>query len=103
MSYMLTVDFPYQGPWGNAMSSAMKRLAQSIANEPGLMWKVWVENEERREAGGVYLFSDRPSAEAYWDMHSKRLAGFGVTECRARIFAVNEALSRMCRAPIGEP
>lgn len=33
MSYMLQVDFPYAGPWGEAMAEAMKGLAHSIAEE----------------------------------------------------------------------
>ncbi len=35
MSYMLQVDFPNAGPWGQAMSESMQGLARSIAEEPG--------------------------------------------------------------------
>ncbi|WP_374340840.1 YdhR family protein [Azonexus sp.] len=45
MPYLLQVDFPYPGPWGDAMTAAMTGLAQSIAGEPGLLWKLWTENE----------------------------------------------------------
>ncbi|MCA9158411.1 MAG: YdhR family protein [Planctomycetales bacterium] len=31
MSYILQVDFPYTGPWGQAMAEAMEGLARSIA------------------------------------------------------------------------
>jgi hypothetical protein len=30
------------------------------------------------EAGGIYLFADRASAEAYLAMHTARLKGFGI-------------------------
>ena len=63
MPYLLQVDFPYSGPWGDEMSVAMRDLAQSIAQEPGLLWKIWTESQTTGEAGGVYLFDDRASAE----------------------------------------
>lgn len=100
MPYLLQVDFPYLGPWGDAMTSAMTGLAQSIAHEPGLLWKIWTENPSVGEAGGVYLFSDLPSAEAYLAMHTQRLMGFGVPRVNGKIFAVNEELSRIDRAPV---
>lgn len=37
---LLQVDFPFQGPFGAAMAEGMRELAQSIAQEPGLIWKV---------------------------------------------------------------
>ena len=100
MSILLQVDFPYGGPWGDAMSEAMRGLAESIAGEPGLIWKIWTENPVTQEAGGIYLFADRPSAEAYLAMHTARLKSFGITPVNGKIFAVNEALSAIDRAPL---
>jgi len=100
MLYLLQVDFPYPGPWGDEMASAMTGLAQSITNEPGLLWKLWTENQARGEAGGIYLFSDLPSAEAYLEMHTARLKSFGIAQVNGKIFAVNDALSRINRAPL---
>ncbi len=100
MPYLLQVDFPYSGPWGEQMTVAMRELAQSIAGEPGLIWKLWTENATVGEAGGVYLFSDQPSAQAYLDMHTRRLKDFGIPLVNAKIFAVNEVLSRVDRAPL---
>lgn len=100
MSVLLQVDFPFTGPWGQAMSEAMRGLAESIANEPGLLWKIWTENAASNEAGGIYLFADRPSAEAYLTMHKARLATFGVSQVNAKIFDVNSDLSALDRAPL---
>lgn len=100
MPYLLQVDFPYQGPWGDEMTLAMRGLAESIANEPGLIWKFWTENKDAGTAGGVYLFKDLPSAEAYLAMHTKRLMGFGVPVVNGKVFMVNEALSLIDRAPL---
>jgi len=100
MAYLLQVDFPFSGPWGQDMTAAMTGLAQSIAEEPGLVWKIWTETPAEGRAGGVYLFSDRASAEAYLAMHSKRLHGFGIAEVSARIDSINAELSRIDRAPV---
>lgn len=100
MSYILQVDFPYAGPWGDEMTEAMDALARSIADEPGLIWKIWTENEATGEAGGVYLFKDISSAEAYLTMHTTRLRGFGISHVNGKIFAVNEALSQINRGPV---
>ena len=100
MPYLLQVDFPYPGPWGDEMTAALCGLAESIAGEPGLIWKLWTENPAASEAGGIYLFQDLPSAEAYLAMHTARLKGFGVPQVNGKIFQVNETLSRIDRAPL---
>ena len=100
MSILLQVDFPYQGPWGEAMSEAMKELAKSIAREPGLLWKIWTESRERNEAGGIYLFADRASAEAYLTMHTQRLKSFAVPHVNGKLFEINDTLSAIDRAPL---
>lgn len=82
------------------MAEAMDELARSIAEEPGLVWKIWTENEVAGEAGGIYLFRDRPSAEAYLRMHTARLKGFGISRVNGKIFAVNEALTNLDRGPV---
>lgn len=101
MPILLQVDFPYQGPWGGDMAQAMQGLAQSIAQEPGLLWKIWTENRDAGEAGGIYLFADQASATAYLDMHRARLLGFGVPVVNAKLFDVNLPLSLIDRAPLG--
>ena len=100
MSVLLQVDFPYQGPWGEAMSEAHGGLAESIAREPGLLWKIWTESQERNEAGGIYLFADRASAEAYLAMHTQRLKAFGVPHVNGKLFEINSTLSAIDRAPL---
>lgn len=101
MPVLLQVDFPYSGPFGAEMAAAMAGLAQSIAAEPGFLWKIWTESSERNEAGGIYMFATKADAEAYIVMHTKRLAGFGITGVRAKIFEVNEELSKIDKGPLG--
>jgi len=99
MATLLQFDFPFQGPFGAEMTQALDGLARSIAEEPGLLWKIWTENASEGLAGGIYLFATPETAAAYAKKHGERLAGFGITGIRAKIFDVNEGLSRLTRAP----
>jgi len=40
-------------------------FAQPISETPGLVWKVWLMNEQEKEAGGIYLFESADAASAY--------------------------------------
>ncbi|MCJ8007144.1 monooxygenase [Lederbergia wuyishanensis] len=100
MAYVLQVDFKMDGPFGNEMAEAFSDLAKSITEEEGFIWKIWTENQNEKEAGGIYLFKTKETAEKYIEMHSKRLAGFGIPEVNAKIFAINSKLSEMTNAPI---
>lgn len=98
MKYLLQMDFPYSGPFGSAFFNEMKELAEDIATEKGLVYKLWTENEETQEAGGVYVFDNLEDANRYLDKHTKRLVSFGFTGIRAKTFKVNEELSAICKA-----
>lgn len=100
MAYLLQVDFPMQGPFGDEMSEAFTDLAKSITEEDGFIWKIWTEDAEAQESGGIYLFETKEAAEKYIEMHTRRLAGFGITGIRAKIFAVNDKLSEITKGPI---
>jgi len=97
---LVQFDFPFPGPFGSDMEAALKDLAVSITQEPGFLWKIWTENASAREAGGIYLFRDRASAEAYVAKHSARLGQFGISQPRARVFEVNAGLTKVTRGPI---
>ena len=73
MPILLQVDFPYQGPWGEDMAQAMQGLAQSIAQEPGLLWKIWTENRDTSEAGAIRI-AGRALGGA--SVRARRAAGF---------------------------
>lgn len=100
MSKLLQVDFDFSGPFGEEMSRALQGLAESINNEPGLIWKIWTESATNKLGGGIYLFEDEASASAYLTMHTARLQAMGITEVRGIIFDINTPLSLINKAPI---
>ena len=44
---------------------AASSLAGKFAEVAGLRWKIWLMNEAGSEAGGIYLFNDESSLEAF--------------------------------------
>lgn len=99
MLTLLRIEFPFSGPFGLTLLQEMRGLASSIADEPGLIWKIWTENADENMAGGIYLFRDQVSASRYTEMHCARLAEFGLTGIDAKQFQVNEGLTALTRGP----
>ena len=100
MPTLLQIDFPMPGPWGDDMAAAFRDLAGIIGRSPGLRWKIWTENEEEGLSGGIYLFENDESAQAYLEEHTARLEGFGISDIRAKLFYVNEPLTSLTSGPV---
>jgi hypothetical protein len=100
----LLFRFPFPGPWGNELTEATRELARDIANEHGLVWKIWLEDSESGYAGGIYLFQDARAAQRYREKHERRLSAMGLTGVTANAFSVNTELSAltMAGAALGE-
>lgn len=100
MVTILQVDVPLNGPFGNEMAEQFKDLAESINHEPGFLWKIWTENESEQEAGGIYAFDNKTHANQYLEMHSQRIKSMGVPYVNAKIFDVNESLTKINKGRI---
>jgi len=94
---LLQMDYPFSGPWGSQMADEHSDLARRIANVPGLVCKVWTENREAGEAGGIYLFEDEASLDSYLEGKIERMKASGIEDIRAKKFDVNEPLTRITR------
>lgn len=100
MKYLLQIDFPHQGPFGDELTQIMSNLAKKIAQEKGLIFKIWTENEKTKEAGGIYVFDNADDADRYLKMHTQRLESFGYTDIKSKIFTINEELSALSKAAL---
>jgi len=80
--------------------------AGAIAAVPGLIWKVWILDEERGRCGGVYLFADRAAATAYVEgpIVSQLRKNPAVTAVEVRLFDVLDGPSVITRglSPSGQ-
>ncbi len=95
MPTVFQVDYPFTGPWGAEMFDAMQSLAQDIAQEPGLIWKIWTENPTTGRAGGIYLFETPGASEAFATKHLARLESLGIIGVVGHHFAINDDLSQI--------
>ncbi|GAA0783950.1 monooxygenase [Marinobacterium sediminicola] len=103
MAVILQIDFTMPAEMlGENLTNAARELAESINQEPGFISKIWTENAATGEAGGIYHFTDRASAQAYLEMHSKRVEAMGAEQIRSRIFDINETLTAINAGQTGK-
>lgn len=83
--------------------TAVTPLAEPIAAVPGMLWKVWLMNEADQEAGGIYLFEDGKSLDAY--LNSEIVAGIvshpALSDFSVKQFELMSAVSEVTRGPVG--
>ncbi|CDX51475.1 conserved hypothetical protein [Mesorhizobium plurifarium] len=94
----LLFRFPFPGPWGKELTEAARGLARDIATEPGLVWKIWLEDQAAGHAGGIYLFENAADAERYREKHERRLSAMRLSGVTANAFCVNSELSVLTMA-----
>lgn len=84
------------------LATAWFGAAQPIADTPGLVWKVWLMNEAESEAGGIYLFDSKDSAQAYMagPIVAALKASPVISNISAKLFDVLEEHSAITRAPL---
>lgn len=75
-------------------------LAKSIAEEEGIIWKIWTHEEGTPHFGSTYLFKNKEYLMKYREMHIKRLNRIGITEITDHVFDVLEDLSKINNAPL---
>ncbi len=90
----------YDGPITDEFLAKTKELAESIAKEPGVIWKIWTIEEGTTHYGSTYLFKNREYLEAYKAMHSKRLEALGIEITTDHIFDIMEDVSHINNAPL---
>lgn len=83
---------------------ACQPAAQPIADTPGLRWKVWLINEAEREAGGLYLFDDEASVQAFLagPIVAAVKSNPALSDISAKMFDVLEGLTAITRGPVRE-
>lgn len=73
--------------------------AEPIGDTPGLRWKIWIVNEDRAEAGGIYLFEDQAAVQAFVD--GPIIAEMkGDPTLSIKVFDVVDELTAVTRGPV---
>ena len=76
--------------------------ATVIASAEGLIWKIWVLQQEEYKMGGMYLFANRETAEAYLNhpvIQTVR-SNPAVVSTQSQLWDVESSLSALTRAPL---
>ena len=83
----------------NEYEAVCAEVAKALAEVEGLKWKAWLINEERHEAGGIYLFENETSAARYVNGPIvEALRGKpGIERVEIKIFNVLEGPSKLTR------
>ena len=93
--------FNYSMPTGE-FKKIMPAVAPEFSKIPGCCWKIWVINEDQKEAGVVYLFESATSLEQF--LNSKLLASVAnnpaFTNFGTDTFGVEEEASALTGAPL---
>src|SRR5215469_337820 len=79
-----------------------REAATTIASVEGLIWKIWVLQEGESEIGGLYLFANRQTAEAYLNhpvLHAV-CSNPAVVSSQSQLWEVESSLSALTRAPL---
>ncbi len=98
---ILQINFKYHLSRAEYETAVMP-VAEPIAAVPGLLWKVWLLNAAEQESGGIYLFADNQSLEAY--LNSDIVAGIvsnpALSDFNVKQFEVMAGVSEITRAPL---
>ncbi|MBI3958838.1 MAG: YdhR family protein [Chloroflexi bacterium] len=101
---ILQINFTFSGIARSELEQAWLPAAQPIAETPGLRWKVWLMNENEHECGGVYLFDDEASVQAF--LASPIVAATKdapiLSNASVKIFDIMEAHTAITRGPVGD-
>ena len=86
----------------DVLLSQSREAATNITLVEGLIWKIWLFKEKEFELGGVYLFANRESAEAYLNhpvIQAVR-SNPAVVSTQSQLWDVESSLSALTRAPL---
>ena len=98
---VFTTKFNYSMPT-EELNKIMPAVAPKFSEIPGCNWKIWLINEDHKEAGGVYLFESATELEQF--LKSNLFASVAhnpaFSNLQTNTFGVAEAASVITGAPL---
>jgi hypothetical protein len=87
---------------GDQWTDLADSVANAFAEVPGLQWKLWLLNEEEREAGGIYLFDSETALQEFLagPLAAKVVALPEVSNLTAKRFTVLTKATAITRGPV---
>lgn len=86
----------------NEQAERLMQSAIKIAGVRGLLWKIWIYDDEERTAGGIYLFDSEENARNWGDavMEKSLKSHPGISDITKHYFDIDEDLTRRTRGPV---
>jgi hypothetical protein len=98
---VLNLRFKLQVSPGVVLAHSQE-AAINIAAIEGLIWKIWLIEEDEFEMGGMYLFANRAAAEAYLNhpiVQAVRSSS-AVVSTESHLWNAESSLSAITRGPL---
>jgi hypothetical protein len=98
---ILQVNFKF-----SVSRAEFEQLASAVARDfaalPGLRWKIWLMNEVENEAGGIYLFDDEVSLQAYLEgpLAAQVMSHPALSQMSTKVFGVINDVTAITRGPV---
>ena len=98
---ILQINFKFR-----ASTADYQNLCQSVARAfdavPGLRWKIWLLNEQEKEAGGIYLFESDQAVNDYLSgpLVAQVKAHPALYDVTAKAFDVMEDVTAITHGPV---
>ena len=101
MSAIVQVNFKLNVPAPEFLEAAAG-LGEPFAQVPGLVWKIWMLNEEAGEAGGLYLFESDAARQAFLqsELAAAVKAAPILRDFEAKVFDVIPGVTALTRGPV---
>lgn len=98
---ILQVNFKFNVPRA-AYEQAVAPMADDFAAVRGCRWKIWLLNEAEREAGGIYLFDDDATLQAFLNgpLVAQVRSHPALSDFSVKQFEVLEAVTKITRGPL---
>ena len=98
---ILQINFKLNVP-AEEYASSCQGVTQAIADVAGLRWKIWILNEQEKEAGGIYCFETEQALSDYLSgpIVAQLRKHPGVRDVTAKRFAVMKDLTSITRGPV---
>ncbi|MEE9554391.1 MAG: YdhR family protein [candidate division Zixibacteria bacterium] len=98
---ILQLNFTFNVSAGE-YEKAVSPLAEKFAAVPGLRWKIWLMNEDKSEAGGIYLFDSASSLENFLsgELAAAVSSHPALSDMSVKQFDIMEGITSTTRGPV---
>jgi hypothetical protein len=104
MKKILQINFKFKVP-RSELEKAFLQAAPIFApggQVKGLLWKIWLINEAEKSSGGIYLFKDEASVDAF--IKGEIFAGVksnpALSNIEAKVFDILPEHTKITRGPV---